>query len=87
MCGGLKELLQLLQPAPWRWYSRRLDGRPPHACLDAPPQPARHVEGLPVAALGDVTVDGLRRMLGAAGAKPGGPRHIVVTDLREELVL
>jgi hypothetical protein len=32
-------------------------------------------------------VDGLRRLLGAAGAKPGGGRHIVVTDLREELVL
>ncbi|EFN52818.1 hypothetical protein CHLNCDRAFT_26452 [Chlorella variabilis] len=47
----------------------------------------RHVEGLPVAALGDATVDGLRRLLGAAGAKPGGPRHIVITDLREELVL
>lgn len=48
---------------------------------------ARHVAGLPVAALGDASVDGLRRLLGAAGAKPGGPRHIVVTDLREELVL
>jgi hypothetical protein len=45
------------------------------------------VEGLPIAALGDASVDGLRRLLGAAGAKPGGPRHIVITDLREELVL
>lgn len=47
----------------------------------------RHVSGLPVAALGDATVDGLRRLLDAAGAKPGGRRHIVITDLREELVL
>ncbi|PSC67685.1 paladin isoform X1 [Micractinium conductrix] len=47
----------------------------------------RHVEGLPIAALGDACVDGLRRLLDAAGAKPGGQRHIVVTDLREELVL
>jgi hypothetical protein len=47
----------------------------------------RHVDSLPVATLGDATVDGLRRLLAAAGAKPGGPRHIVVTDLREELVL
>lgn len=53
----------------------------------ASPPGRRHVEGLPVAALGDATVDGLRRLLGAAGAKPGGPRHIVITDLREELVL
>ncbi|KAL4440251.1 hypothetical protein ABPG75_003252 [Micractinium tetrahymenae] len=47
----------------------------------------REVEGLPIAALGDASVDGLRRLLDVAGAKPGGPRHIVVTDLREELVL
>ncbi len=47
----------------------------------------RHVEGLPVATLGNTTVDGLRRLLGTLGAKPGGPRHIVLTDLREELVL
>lgn len=52
-----------------------------------PRLPSRHVDSLPVATLGDATVDGLRRLLAAAGAKPGGPRHIVVTDLREELVL
>lgn len=49
--------------------------------------PCREVEGLPIAALGDASVDGLRRLLDAADAKPGGPRHIVLTDLREELVL
>lgn len=60
---------------------------PPLAPSTPAPFPRRHVEGLPVAALGDATVDGLRRLLAAAGAKPGGPRHIVLTDLREELVL
>lgn len=47
----------------------------------------REVDGLPIVTLGDASVDGLRRLLDAADAKPGGPRHIVLTDLREELVL
>lgn len=47
----------------------------------------RCADGLPVYTLGNATVEGLRRLLGALGALPGGATHVVVTDLREELVL
>lgn len=73
-----------------RWHTvRRCAASPAGKLTRCPACPLlfRHVDGLPVATLGDATVDGLRRLLAAAGAKPGGPRHIVVTDLREELVL
>ena len=42
---------------------------------------------MPVFALGNATVEGLRRLLDALGALPAGGTHVVVTDLREELVL
>eukprot|EP00887_Chlorella_sp_A99_P002448 scaffold10.g2448.t1 len=47
----------------------------------------RQAEGLPVFALGNASVEGLRRLLAALGALPSGRTHVVVTDLREELVL
>lgn len=56
----------------------------------SPPVPGvvdmRQARGLPVYAVGSATVGGLRRLLGALGATPGGGAHVVVTDLREELV-
>jgi len=47
----------------------------------------RGARGMPVFAVGSATVDGLRRLLGGLGALPNGPTHVVITDLREELVL
>ena len=38
-------------------------------------------------ALGNASVGGLRALLRALGAAPGGPTHAVITDLREEVVL
>lgn len=37
--------------------------------------------------LGNASVEGLRRLLDELEALPGGRSHVVVTDLREELVL
>ena len=48
---------------------------------------ARKADGLPVYTVGNSTVDGWRRLLSALGARPGGANFIVITDLREELVL
>lgn len=48
---------------------------------------SRTAEDLPVHTVGAATVKGLRRLLESFGAKPGGPTHVVITDLREELVL
>lgn len=36
--------------------------------------------------LGEATVAGWRRLLAQLGAGPGGPAHVVVTDVREEMV-
>ena len=47
----------------------------------------RCMVGPPVYTLGNATVEGLRGLLTALCASPGGPCHVVVTDLREELVL
>lgn len=47
----------------------------------------RQAEGVPVYTLGNATVEGLRRLFDQLGARPGGSVHLVVTDLREELVL
>ena len=41
----------------------------------------------PVYTLGNSTVDGLRGLIAALGASAGGESHVVITDLREELVL
>ncbi|KAK9808828.1 hypothetical protein WJX72_004439 [[Myrmecia] bisecta] len=46
----------------------------------------RKAKGLPVYTLGSSTVQGVRNLLSALGARPGGFTHVVVTDLREELV-
>jgi hypothetical protein len=43
--------------------------------------------GLAVYALGNASVSGLRLLLAALGAGAGGPAHVMVTDLREELAL
>lgn len=48
---------------------------------------SRTAQGLPVHTVGAATVKGLRKLLESLGAKPGGPTHVVITDLREELVL
>ena len=32
---------------------------------------------------GGVTLQGMRELLAYLGAGPGGPRHIIMTDLRE----
>ncbi len=48
---------------------------------------SRTAEELPVHTVGAATVKGLRKLLESLGAKPGGPTHVVITDLREELVL
>ena len=37
--------------------------------------------------VGTCTARGLRALLAELGARPGGPAHVVVSDLREELVL
>ena len=42
---------------------------------------------MPVYAVGTCTARGLRALLAELGARPGGPAHVVVSDLREELVL
>ena len=42
---------------------------------------------MPVYAIGTCTARGLRALLAELGARPGGPAHVVVSDLREELVL
>jgi len=41
----------------------------------------------PVFTIGNATVAGLRKLIKKLGATPGGNAHVVVTDLREELVL
>ena len=47
----------------------------------------RKAEEVPVYAVGTCTARGLRALLAELGARPGGPAHVVVSDLREELVL
>ena len=47
----------------------------------------RKADGLPVYTVGQSTVEGLRKIISSLGARPGGPSHVVITDLREELVL
>jgi len=42
---------------------------------------------VPVYAVGTCTARGLRALLAELGARPGGPAHVVISDLREELVL
>ena len=42
---------------------------------------------MPVYSVGTCTARGLRALLAELGARPGGPAHVVVSDLREELVL
>ena len=37
--------------------------------------------------LGSCTVSGLRALLAALGSQRGGPRRVIVSDLREELVI
>lgn len=48
---------------------------------------SRKAFGLPVYTVGDCTVVGMRGLLSELGARPGGNSHVVITDLREELVL
>jgi Inositol hexakisphosphate len=48
---------------------------------------SRTADGLPVHTVGAATVKGLRKLLESLGARPGGPTHVIITDLREELVL
>jgi hypothetical protein len=43
--------------------------------------------GLPVFAVGNVAYDALAKLLLHLGAGPGGNTHVVVTDVREELVV
>ncbi|KAF6255732.1 inositol hexakisphosphate-domain-containing protein [Scenedesmus sp. NREL 46B-D3] len=47
----------------------------------------RQAEGLPVFAVGNVAYDALAKLLLHLGAGPGGNTHVVVTDVREELVV
>lgn len=47
----------------------------------------RGARGLPVYTLGSCTVRGVRALLARLGARPRGPAHVVVSDLREELVV
>ena len=42
----------------------------------------RQVQGLPIYAVGNASVEGLRRLLGQLGATPGGSTHVIITDLR-----
>ncbi|KAL3150044.1 hypothetical protein ABBQ38_013395 [Trebouxia sp. C0009 RCD-2024] len=46
----------------------------------------RQAKGMPVFTMGSANLRGLRRLLSELGARPGGKVHVVVTDLREELV-
>lgn len=41
----------------------------------------------PIFTIGNANVSGLRRLMEALGAVPGGDAHVVMTDLREEMVL
>lgn len=43
--------------------------------------------GLPVFAVGNVAYEALAKLLLHLGAGPGGSTHVVVTDVREELVV
>eukprot|EP00878_Enallax_costatus_P006221 GHUV01006524.1.p1 GENE.GHUV01006524.1~~GHUV01006524.1.p1 ORF type:complete len:1656 (+),score=579.22 GHUV01006524.1:267-5234(+) len=47
----------------------------------------RQADGLPVFAVGNVSVDALGKLLSHLGAGPGGNCHVVITDVREELVV
>ncbi|WIA11258.1 hypothetical protein OEZ85_011384 [Tetradesmus obliquus] len=47
----------------------------------------RQAEGLPVFAVGNVAYEALAKLLLHLGAGPGGSTHVVVTDVREELVV
>jgi len=53
----------------------------------APSFRRRKAEEVPVYAVGTCTARGLRALLAELGARPGGPAHVVISDLREELVL
>ncbi|KAK9804170.1 hypothetical protein WJX73_008272 [Symbiochloris irregularis] len=46
----------------------------------------RQASDMPVFSVGMCSVQGLRNLLRHFGARPGGPAHFVVSDLREELV-
>ena len=47
----------------------------------------RKATSLPVYTVGNAVVEGLRQLLTSMGAGAHGPTHLVITDLREELVL
>ncbi|KAI8474087.1 MAG: inositol hexakisphosphate-domain-containing protein [Monoraphidium minutum] len=47
----------------------------------------RKADGLPVFTVGNCSAEGLRRLLAYLGAGGGGGAHVVLTDVREELVV
>lgn len=48
---------------------------------------ARQAGDLPVFCVGNVSVESLSRLLTQLGAGPGGAAHVVISDVREELVV
>lgn len=76
---GKKKLLSLSRPDHEKSSSNTLDIQ---GVTDI-----RKAINLPVYTIGNATVDGLRKLLSTLGALPGGNTHVVITDLREELVL
>eukprot|EP00803_Ostreobium_quekettii_P003854 evm.model.scf_787.5 EVM.evm.TU.scf_787.5 scf_787:45503-61553(+) len=47
----------------------------------------REVEGVPVYAIGNPSVEGMQRLLSHFDAGPSGSTHVVLSDIREELVV
>lgn len=55
--------------------------------LDTKPFCVECAAGVPVFAVGNVSVDALGKLLAHLGAGAAGNCHVVVTDVREELVV
>ncbi|GMH33294.1 hypothetical protein BSKO_01128 [Bryopsis sp. KO-2023] len=47
----------------------------------------RRTEGMPVYTVGNLSVDALRRLLSHFDAGPSGQTHVVISDIREEMVV
>eukprot|EP00197_Chlamydomonas_leiostraca_P007983 CAMPEP_0202863826 /NCGR_PEP_ID=MMETSP1391-20130828/4304_1 /ASSEMBLY_ACC=CAM_ASM_000867 /TAXON_ID=1034604 /ORGANISM="Chlamydomonas leiostraca, Strain SAG 11-49" /LENGTH=1425 /DNA_ID=CAMNT_0049543499 /DNA_START=116 /DNA_END=4393 /DNA_ORIENTATION=- len=59
----------------------------PKLNLPYTPDVRRADDNLPIYAAGSLTLEGLRALLQQLGAKPGGDTHVIVSDIREELVV
>ena len=64
------------------YVSRALDPMAPPNAPDL-----RQAAHLPIYTIGNTSCAGLRKLLSHLGAGPGGNAHVLVTDVREELVV